>query len=171
MANSRKKVILRTIKDAVHAGYLASTGFVRNGQIELLDLSGRIVTVAVAETRTVAYVRDFNLGQENPEQLTRRTFLARPRTEGLWMRLELENGEELEGLAAIDLTLLDNLLQDLGLFLTPPDVRCNTQRVFVARSAIRKLQVVAVVTSPSKVKAAVKDGTERIRSAELLFPE
>lgn len=165
MAHSRKKVILRTIRDEIYAGYLPASGFVSGGAIELLDLTGRIISVAAAETRTVSYVRDFNLGEEHPEQLTRRTFLARPRTEGLWVRLVFENGETLEGLAALDAALLDGLLEDSGLFLAPPDVRCNTQRVFVPRSAIAEFRVLAVVTNPSKVKAS-----GRVRSAELPFP-
>lgn len=165
MAHSRKKVILRTIRDEVYAGYLPASGFVSGGAIELLDLTGRIVTVAADETRMVAYVRDFNLGEEHPEQLTRRAFLARPRTEGLWVSLMLENGEPLEGLAALDAALLDGLLEDSGLFLAPPDVRCNTQRVFIPRSAIAEFQVLGVVTNPSKMKVSA-----RVQSAELPFP-
>ena len=171
MASSRKKVILRTTEDAVFTGYLQSSGFARDGKIELLDLTGRVVTVALAETRMVAYVRDFNLGQDDPEQLTRRTFLTRPRSEGLWVRLVLENGEELEGLAAIDLSLLDGAMEDFGLFLTPPDVRCNTQRVFIPRTSIRMLQVVAVVTSPSKGKVATKAIAEPGQFTKLPFPD
>ena len=89
MALSRKKVILRTRADEVYAGYLPVSEFVAAGSIELLDLTGRILTVPLAATRMVAYVRDFNLGEVHPEQLTRRTFLARPRAEGLWARLVL----------------------------------------------------------------------------------
>ncbi len=166
MAHSRKKAIVRTTVDEVYIGYLPAAGFVgENRTVELLDPGGRIVTIALAQIRMIAFVRDFNLGEAHPEQLTRRTFLARPRAEGLWVRLMLQNGDALEGLAASDASLLDELLDDFGLFLTPPDVRCNTQRVFVPRTAITKLQVVAVVTSPSKKdapKVAGREQTERL---------
>ena len=165
MAHSRKKVILRTTADVVHAGYLPSSDFVVDGQVELLDLSGRLVAVPLREVRMICYVRDLNLGEAQPEQLTRRTFLARPRTEGLWVRIGLENGEGLEGLAALDASLLDGLLGDKGVFLIPPDVRCNTQRVFVPRGAILDFRVVAVVTNPSKGKVKVRGET-----GELPFP-
>ena len=119
----------------------------------------------------VSYVRDFNLGEEHPEQLTRRSFLARPRSEGLWVRLVLENHEELEGMAAIDLSLLDGVVEDFGLFVTPPDVRCNTQRVYIPRSSIRSLRVVALVTNPSKSKDAGRARPEEVKSPELPFPD
>jgi hypothetical protein len=104
----------------------------------------------------ISYVREFNLNDlVNPERLTRRTFLARPRTEGLWLRMTFTSGEMLEGLAPTDLTLLDDLVNDAGLFLIPPDIRSNTQRIFVPRTSISELTLLAVVTSPSKKKPAV----------------
>ena len=90
----------------------------------------------------------------NPERLLRRTFLARPRSEGLWLRLTFTAGDMLEGLAPTDHTLLDDLVNDAGLFLIPPDTRSNTQRIFVPRTSIAELTLLAVVTSPSKKKPA-----------------
>ncbi len=56
--------------------------------IDLLDLSGRVIPLLLNDIKHICYVRDFNLTDTvNPERLTRRTFLARPRTEGLWLRL------------------------------------------------------------------------------------
>ena len=100
------------------------------------------------DIKTVSYVRDFNLSDTvNPERLTRRTFLAKPRTEGLWLRLTLTAGDPLEGLAPLDLAFADNLLEDRGLYLIPPDIRSNTQRLFIPRTAIATLQILAVITN------------------------
>jgi len=41
--------------------------------------------------------------------------------------MTLNDGEELEGLAANDRSLLEGS----GLLLTPPDTRSNTQRIYV----------------------------------------
>ncbi|MEO6817404.1 MAG: hypothetical protein ABI177_11965, partial [Edaphobacter sp.] len=57
-----------------------------------------------------------------------------------------------EGLAPIDTSLLDDLIGDAGLQLIPPDIRSNTQRVFVPRTAIADLQLIAVITTPSRKK-------------------
>ena len=56
--------------------------------VDLLDLSGGVVQIALSEIKHICYVRDFNLNDPvTPERLTRRTFLRGPRTEGLWLRL------------------------------------------------------------------------------------
>jgi hypothetical protein len=151
MSNSPKKVLVRRFSGDTLPGYLSQSAFVRHGAIDLLDLSGRLISLSLNDIKMVSYVRDFNLSDPvNPERLTRRTFLARPRSEGLWVRLTFRSGELLEGLAPTDLTLLDALADDDGLFLIPPDTRSNTQRIYVPRVAITDLQLLAVVTTPSR---------------------
>lgn len=154
MAATPKKVLLRTLAGDLHPGYLHPVRIVTPAlSVELLDLQGRILPIPLAQVRTIAWVRDFNLADPlDPERLVRRSFLARPRAEGLWLRLTLLGAPPLEGLAAPDLTLLDTLLEDRGLYLTPPDIRSNTQRLFIPHHTILTLQVVAVITTPSKPK-------------------
>ena len=121
--------------------------------IDLLDLTGRVIPLPLNDIKHVCYVRDFNLTDTvNPERLTRRTFLAQPRTEGLWLRMTFRSGDLLEGLAPTDITLLDDLINDAGLHLTPPDTRSNTQRIYVPRTSITELQLLAVITTPSRRK-------------------
>jgi hypothetical protein len=157
MSASRKKVIVRRFTGETLPGYLPVSAFVHDRVIDLLDLAGRVITLSLNEIKHICYVRDFNLTDSlNPERLTRRTFLARPRTEGLWLRLtfRVPDGakDPLEGLAPIDITLLDDIINDAGLFLTPPDTRSNTQRIYVPRTSIADLQLIAVITSPSRKK-------------------
>ena len=151
MSNTRKKVIVRRFSGDTLPGYLPHAAFVRNNAIDLLDLTGRIIPLPLNDIKTICYVRDFNLSDtQNPERLTRRAFLARPRTEGLWLRLTFRSGDLLEGLAPTDRALIDALADDAGLFLSPPDTRSNTQRLYVPRAAITGLQLLAVVTTPSR---------------------
>ena len=166
MSSSRKKVIVRRFTGDTVPGYLPLAGFVHSQTpqpaIDLLDLSGHVIPILIRDIKHICYVRDFNLTDTlNPERLTRRTFLARPRTEGLWLRLTFRTSspasppvpDQLEGLAPIDAALLDDLLNDAGLQLTPPDTRSNTQRIYVPRSSITDLQLIAVITTPSRKKA------------------
>jgi hypothetical protein len=153
MSSAHKKVIVRRFTGETLPGYLPLASFVRNQAIDLLDLGGRILSVALSDIKHICYVRDFNLSDSsNPERLTRRTFLARPRTEGLWLRMVFRTGDLLEGLAPTDAALLDDLIRDHGLQLTPPDTRSNTQRIYVPRSSLAELQLLAVITSPSRRK-------------------
>jgi len=155
MANSPKKVLVRRFSGDTLPGYLPQAAFVHNHTIDLLDLSGRLISLLINDIKTVCYVRDFNLSDAvNPERLTRRTFLARPRSEGLWLRLTFKTGDLLEGLAPTNRSLIDALADDDGLFLTPPDTRSNTQRIYVPRAALTDLQLLAVIPSPPPLKTS-----------------
>jgi hypothetical protein len=169
MPNSRKKVIVRRFSGDALPGYLPHASFVRNGSLDLLDLSGRILTLPLNDIKTICYVRDFNLADtQNPERLTRRAFLARPRSEGLWLRLTFRTGDLLEGLAPTDQTLLDALIDDAGLFLTPPDTRSNTQRIYIPRAAIADLLLLAIITTPSR-RQPVADKPSKASLQDELF--
>jgi len=87
--------------------------------------------------------------QANPERLLHKRFAIRPRTPGLWLRMTLTDGEELEGLAANDRSLIDGA----GLLLTPPDKRSNTQRIYVPRQAIQTLEVVSLIGAAGRKRA------------------
>ena len=59
------------------------------------------------------------------------------------MRLTLQDGDELEGLAANDRSLVEGA----GLLLIPPDTRSNTQRIYVPRQAVQTLEVLSLIGS------------------------
>jgi hypothetical protein len=170
MASSNKKAIVRLEDGGVHAGYLPGAGVVARAgarAIELLSPAGKLLTIGLDAVRYVAYVRDFNLDDTtHPERLLRKTFQARPRTEGLWLRVTMRDGDTIEGIAGLDISLLDDAMADEGVFLIPPDIRSNTQRLYIPRSSMRALAILGVVTSPSK--AAAKAERE---DALLPFPD
>jgi hypothetical protein len=153
MSSAHKKVIVRRVTGETLPGYLPLSTFVRNRGIELLDLSGRVIPLLINDIKHICYVREFNLHDTvNPERLTRRTFLARPRTEGLWLRMTFRGGDILEGLAPTDVGLVDDVINDAGLHVSPPDTRSNTQRIYVPRTSLTELQLLAVITTPSRRK-------------------
>ena len=71
------------------------------------------------------------------------------------MRLTLQDGDELEGLAANDRSLVDGA----GLLLTPPDTRSNTQRIYVPRQAIQTLDVLSLIGAASRKRAESPEPT------------
>lgn len=152
MSSLQKKVILRRFFGDVLHGYLPASGFVHNDEISYLSLQGRMATISLPQVKTICYVRDFNLADtQNPERLQRKSFVTRPRGDGLWVRITFrDDGDLLEGLCAADTTFLDGLITDEGVSMSPPDSRTNTQRIYVPRASIATLQVLAVITSPSK---------------------
>jgi hypothetical protein len=64
--------------------------------------------------------------------------------EGLWVSLELRDGDRLEGV------LPNNLLQieSQGFTIIPPDPFLHRQRLFIPRLALKKVEVLGVVGSP-----------------------
>jgi hypothetical protein len=147
MPVSRKKVIVRKLSRDWLSGYLPPAAFVANEEAQVLDLAGKLVSVNMADVKWICFVRDFQSGDANqPERLLRKTFVTRPRSQGLWIRARLKDNDVIEGLAQNDLTLLESA----GLFLVPPDVRSNTQRIFLPRQAVTELDVLAVIRPGSR---------------------
>jgi hypothetical protein len=142
MASARKPVIVRKFSRDWSAGY-AGVGFGQDAaELEILDLSGKVLRIGWEQIKWVCYVRDLPAGdQANPERLLHKRFATRPRTAGVWLRMILTDGEEIEGLAANDRSLLEGA----GLLLTPPDTRSNTQRIYLPRQAIQTLEVVGLI--------------------------
>jgi hypothetical protein len=136
MPSTHKKVIVRKMDRDSISGYV-SAQFVNEGKLELLNTAGTVVGIELREIKGVYFVREFG----DSESLARKTFASRPRSEGLWVRLRFRDGEILEGLMPADLTQM----MAEGFLISPPDQRGNTLRVFVPRTALESLTVLAVI--------------------------
>lgn len=137
MPSTHKKVIVRKLDRDSLNGYVAPSNFIHEGRLELLNTSGNVVAIDLSDIKSVLFVREF--GDSDP--LARKTFTTRPRTEGLWVRLKFKDNEVLEGMMPNDLS--SNMAE--GFLINPPDLRSNTQRIFVPRGALDSLTVLAVI--------------------------
>ncbi len=144
MASARKPVIVRKFSRDWCAGYAGAAAGQDGAELEILDTTGKVLRIGWEQIKWVCYVRDIpaaTADPTNPERLLHKKFSVRPRTAGVWLRMKLGDGDELEGLAANDLSLVTGA----GLLLTPPDTRSNTQRIYVPRQAIQSLEVVSLI--------------------------
>jgi len=139
MPSTHKKVIIRKLDRDTMQGHVAAT-FLVDGKLEMLNLAGKLVSVDLKEVKGVYFVRDFG----DTEDLIRKTFTTRPRTEGLWVRLHFRDNDVLEGMMPNDLTQIF----PEGYFVNPPDARSNTQRIFIPKTALSELSVLAVIGAP-----------------------
>lgn len=128
-------------RDSIN-GFIAANNFIADGKLELLNTAGNVVLIELKDIKGVYFVRDFS----DSESLARKTFTTRPRIEGLWVRLKFRDSEVLEGLMPNDLTQIT----PEGFFVNPPDTRSNTQRIFVPRTALSELEVIAVIGAASR---------------------
>ena len=131
--SSNKKAVVQLLDRTALRGYVNPNGLVDAEAVSLLTQDGEHREIKMASVRTVYFVREF----DEPFQLERKTFLSRPKLNGLWVRLVYRDEEAIEGLIANDLAEL----LDVGIQLTPPDLHGNTMRMFVPRTAIEELKV------------------------------
>ena len=151
MASSRKPVIVRKFTRDWVAGYAEAAFSPATPALEILDQGGKVIAISWDAVKWICYVRDLAaIDASNPERLLQKRFTVRPRARGLWLRMTLADGDELEGLAPNDRSLIDGA----GLLLTPPDTRSNTQRIYVPRPAIHTLEVVGLIGAGTRKRSA-----------------
>lgn len=147
-ASTNKKACIQRFDRENLYGYLSLSTCLQPTGVELLNLSGSLLLVPYEEIKAVCFVKDF----EAPDPNEKRLFTTRPKTSGLWVRMRFRDEDQIDGLLANNLALLD----PYGFAVTPPDPSSNTQRMFVPKGALRELVVVAVVGSPVKPAARSK---------------
>jgi hypothetical protein len=147
--STNKKVLLaRFDREPVEGFVHASAGFDQE-TIEVLTPSGTLLHIPLLDTKAVCFVRDFDGGETWREH---RTFLTRPKTAGIWVRLLFRDGDSVEGMLSNNLLLVD----PAGFSIIPPDPTFQNQRIFVPRAALREVQVLGVVGSPLRRRQAKK---------------
>lgn len=154
MPSTHKKVVVRKMdRDSIN-GHVAPSNFVREGKLELLNTSGNVVAIDLKDIKAVYFVREFS----DSEALSRKTFTSRPRTEGLWIRLKFKDNETLEGMMPNDLSLTTAE----GFLINPPDMRSNIQRIFIPRTALESLTVLAVIGATHRRRKGAPTDTRQV---------
>ena len=132
-------------------GFLNPARLQDTNVLDLLTPHGEHQEIARDKIRAVYFVRDL----DEEFALERKTFLSRPKLDGLWVRIRFLDDGLLEGVIPNDLL---NLM-DQGLHITPPDFHANADRIYVPRSALAELTVLGVV-GIARRKAAAVDGAQ-----------
>jgi hypothetical protein len=150
--SAHKKVFVARFDRDSAQGFVQTPGSFTADAVELLTPQGNLQQIPYSEIKVVCFVRDFEPGESWKE---RRAFATRPKTPGLWVRLNFRDGDTAEGL------LPNNLLQvePHGFFLIPPDPTFQNQRIFVPREALREVQVLGVIGSALRRPKAAKPAT------------
>ena len=140
---TRKKVVVLLLDLTPLKGYLNPADLPGTDTIDLLTADGEHQAVAADEIKAVYFVDDLNKGYL-PE---RKSFLSRPKLEGLWLRLTFRDRDALEGIVVNE--LLEIL--DRGIQFVPPDLHGNCSRVYVPRSALTEVKVLGVVGAAKRL--------------------
>jgi hypothetical protein len=135
----------------------------RSAEIDLLTPDGEHRSIRLQDMKSVYFVREFKDTFE-PE---RKTFLSRPKLDGLWVRLRFRDQDVMEGIVSNN--LLD--LLDTGVQLTPPDLHGNVLHMFIPRSALAEMKVLGVVGVARRSPQATKDMRAAVEAQSKLFDE
>ncbi|HXX43293.1 MAG TPA: hypothetical protein VEJ38_01095 [Candidatus Acidoferrales bacterium] len=162
-ASTHKKVVVLLLDRKVSKGYLNPSGLGRSESIDLLTLDGEHEAIARDNVKAVYFVREFKDSFE-PE---RKSFLSRPKLDGLWVRLRFRDDDAMEGIVANN--LLD--LLDTGVQLTPPDLHGNVIHMFVPRSALAELKVLGVVGAARRSPRTTREIAAVLGAQSKLFSE
>ena len=161
--SSHKKVFVETFDGRTVPGYVTPTLLGRSESLELLNVNGEVELMELERVRTVYFVNDF----EEKFLPERKSFLSRPKLDGLWVRLRFRDEDAMEGIVA------NNLLEllDTGVRLTPPDLHGNVLHMFVPRSALAEMKVLGVVGVARRTPRATRQIGAVIDAQSKLFGE
>lgn len=157
--STTKKVLLDRFDRAVLRGFVNPQAFLLPEGVELLRPDGSVVAVPYPQVKAISFVRNLDGASVFAE---RTTFLARPKSAGLWVELAFRDGDKLQGILSNDLLQFESS----GLTITPPEVAGNTQRVFVHRTALLGATVLGVIGSPLRLRRGKPVETGQIRLFE-----
>ncbi len=140
---TRKKVVVLLLDLTPLKGYVNPADLPGTDTLDLLTPDGEHQAVPAGDIKAVYFVDDLN----QPYQPERKSFLSRPKLEGLWLRLTFRDRETLEGIVSNE--LLEIL--DRGIQFIPPDLHGNCSRVYVPRSALTEVKVLGVVGAAKRL--------------------
>jgi hypothetical protein len=144
-------------------GYLNPASLGGSDEIDLLTLDGEQKSVQIEGVKSVYFVREF----KDPFEPERKTFLSRPKLDGLWVRLRFRDEDAMEGIVSNN--LLD--LLDTGVRLTPPDLHGNVLHMFIPRTALAEMKVLGVVGVARRSPRATRDIRAVLEAQSKLFSE
>jgi hypothetical protein len=162
-ASTHKKVVVLLLDHPPVKGYLDPSTLGRAETIDLLTPEGEHRSIKLDEVKSAHFVREFQETFE-PE---RKTFLSRPKLDGLWVRLRFRDDDVMEGIVANN--LVD--LLDAGVQLTPPDLHGNCLRIFIPRSALLEMKVLGVVGVARQTRKESQAAKAAAASQSKLFTE
>jgi Family of unknown function (DUF6982) len=146
-ASTAKKVLIRRFERESLSGFVNPQAYLLPDGVELLTPSGDLAIIPYNDIKVVCFVKDFEVA---PDSTEKKVFNSRPKMDGLWVRMQLRDGEVMDG-------ILSNNLLSLspgGFSVVPPDAYSNNQHLFIPRAALTQIHVLGVVGSPLKTRKA-----------------
>lgn len=149
-STSKRVLVVRFDRESV-PGFIDHANFLRPSGIELLTPAGSVSVLPYADVKAICFVKDLG---DPPSWKENRLFVARPKTEGLWVRFHFKDGDLMDGL------LPHNLLswEVEGFTVAPADPTFQNQRVFLPKTALTETKLMGVVGAQTRQFRRPKSG-------------
>ncbi|HEY2934584.1 MAG TPA: hypothetical protein VGK99_22840 [Acidobacteriota bacterium] len=132
--SSLRKVIVRTRDGKVTAGFAREDTI--KDEVGILTRQGKDEVFNIEDIKAIFFVKDFD-GDPKHEEF--KFFTKQPISEKIWVRVELVDGEILEGAVKNNVDL-----QNLhGFYLWPSDKDANNEIAYIPRSFVRRLTILS----------------------------
>lgn len=128
------KVIVRTRDGKVHPGFAAKDDV--KEQFRILTPQSKEQTFDLKEVKAIFFVKDL---QGDPRYEEIKFLNKQPVSKRIWVRVVLFDGEVLEGAIKNNGEVLD----PMGFHLWPSDRDTNNESVFIPKSALKGLTILA----------------------------
>ncbi len=128
MESSLSKVVVRKQDGEVIHGFAGER--MLDKDVRILDRKGKERSFELADLKAVFFVHDF---EGDPDYQDLRFLGKQEPSSMVWVRIEFQDGEVLEGKVRNNI----DLLSSHGLYVWPSDQETNNKRTFVVRRAIK----------------------------------
>ena len=134
--------------------------YLQADRVEFMTSAGAVQHLSYPDVKAICFASE----PGDTDLFTAHThFERRPKAPGLWARFTLRDGDQLEGM------LSHNLLEwpQSGYLLTPPRAGIGRQRVFLARAALLRTELLGVVGILGVAGAPQKKAAANAAAAQL----
>jgi hypothetical protein len=135
--SSMGKVVVRTREGKVYAGFSRKED-VGSETIKILDQKGEEKSFSLDELKGLFFVKDF---KGDPEYDPVKFLNTNSVKASIWVHVEFEDGEVIEGMVRDHMSLLNSP----GFYLWPSDEDTNNGLIYVVKEAIKDFEILSTV--------------------------
>lgn len=140
----QQRVIVRYADGSMLRGYIPAEDAIPpqtdvSGALAVRRTDGEQEYVEIGKIKAIFFVKSFEGSRRYSEF---KVFTHQPNGRGVWVRVQFDDGEVMEGIAPNSLETYTRPVFSL----TPPDPRSNNERVLVSKQCIKQMQILGLAS-------------------------
>lgn len=141
---AQHRVIVRYVDGSMVRGYILAEDAdpLHNDvsdDIAVRRVDGEVERIEMGKIKAIFFVKTFEGSRRYSEF---KVFTHQPNGKGVWVRVQFEDGEMMEGIAPNSLDTYTGHVFSL----TPPDPKSNNERVLVSKQCLKQMQILGLAS-------------------------